>query len=337
MMRTDETVDVLRRLDAADHNEPPRVDLEAAILTGRRRRRHRRVVAALASVAAVAAVTLAVPVAFHAVNRPPAGIDLAGPKALTCTEQKLALPPAAAQWDQLVADPTGHYIAGAVVLKANRETRAVVAIWHDGTFTTVQLPGYGSLAAIDPSSAWPIGIASNGAMLLQSGVDSTGWVYDAGNLTHLSGPTGTTVSAINDRGMIIGSSNHGMPIMWATATSQPSDLPVPRGYDGADPVAIDSDGTVAGNAWHGNAFQVVPLNGKMSSAERGVIWLPDGSSRVLPNPRGISGVATVKVQTIRNGVVVVDAVVPDHSGSGARHDSHALQRVERRLHPTARC
>jgi hypothetical protein len=309
-----ETVERLRGL-RDEPIGPPTTDLAAAITTGRRRIRRRRAMRAAITLVTVGAAIVAVPLSIGAVHGDahtpitpagPTGTPSAGatptPSAaatassLVCTEQRLPTPHPNQEAITMGADPTGRYHVGRVYGHGGSPSQ--VAVWHDGVVTAVTMPGGdGDLTAVNSR-----GVAI-GASISASTLRHTGWVYDGGRLTRMSGPDDFVPIAIDDDGVVVGSATGGndtvTPLRWSTPTSAPQPLPLPPGRSGwAD--AIGEDGTIIGN--------ISPLTG--GNGARAVVWHPGGSYELLPMPTAlVPGVSDLSAYGIHGSVVDVLATV----------------------------
>ncbi len=314
-MNDEQTVRALLGL-RDDEGGPPSVDLSAAIRTGRGRLRRRRT--ALLSVSAVvaAAVVVAVPATLHLVREPahpaaspaappapvasPSPSPAAGPTSLACVEARLPVPHPNQEALVTGADPTGRYLVGRVY---DHGRPARVTIWHGGTFTTLTMSGSDAeLTDITPGGV-AVGVS------FTSGTNSTGWIYQDGRLSKLTGPYGAEPRAISGSGVIGGTENtkdgREYPIVWRSPTSAAVRLPLPGPRWLGQVDDVDSDGTIVGT--------VRP--GVTSDANRGIVWRPDGSYRLLPLPTTVvAGANGMEVHSIRDGTVVAAGTVSDNSG-----------------------
>jgi len=313
-MDNNETVHVLQALNG-DEAGPPAVDLAAAMRVGRKRLQHRRAAGAAVGIAAVAAVIAAVPVTIHLVRAtsqvavaagasPKAGTPTTtaptstGPTSLSCVEARLPVPHAGQEALVSGADPTGRYLVGRVY---NGGHPAQVAIWDNSRLTTFTIPGSDAVLSDVTSNGVAVGSSD------RSGSDSTAWIYTNGKLSPLAGPDGSAPAAIGDQGTIGGTeSNNGIehPIVWHSATSTAMRLPLPGNAWVGQVKDVDSDGTIVGT--------VRPT--ETSPSSRGIEWLPDGTLHLLPLPTGlVKGVDGLQIHSIRNGVIVADAVISTKS------------------------
>lgn len=316
-MEVDETVSLLESL-REDRIGSPVVDLDLAMRTGRKRRHRRRMAATGGSVLAVVAVVTAVPVAIHAVHRKgPTGIVAAPsvgttsaaaaapstpaePTSLDCVEARLPVPKAGQEGLVTGADPSGRFLVGRVY-SGGHPTQ--VAIWDNGKPNTFTIQG-GDAQLEDINSE---GVAVGDSFV--SDTKQAGWIYADGKLSRLPGTEGSAPRAISEQGTIAGTEttadNHGYPIVWHSATSNPVRLPLPPGSNLGGSVAdVDSDGTIVGTV-----LEPAP-EGIHDLLSRGVVWRPDGTVELLPLPTDlVAGVNGLEIHSIRNGVITAAATV----------------------------
>jgi hypothetical protein len=322
----DETVFLLQSL-GDDHVNPPMVDLNLAMRTGRKRRHRRRVATTAGSALGVVAVIAAAPAAIHVVqHKAPAGVVVAAspktstatppttatpstpaePTSLSCLEARLPVPKAGQEGLVTGADPSGRFMVGRVY-SGGHPTQ--VAIWDNGKITTTTIPG---------QDAEFLDITSEGVAVGESYVSSTaptGWIYANGHLSKLAGPDGSIPVAISEQGTIAGTEEtkdgFRYPIVWHSATSNAARLPLPPGNTlGGQVVDVDSDGTIVGSVLQPSV--VGAAGGPLS---RGVAWRPDGTVDLLPLPTDlVSGVNGLEIHSIRNGVITAAATISSKTG-----------------------
>jgi hypothetical protein len=293
----------LRVLDD-DAAGPPRVDLSAVMVEGRRRRRRRHAGQAAIAVVAVGAVLTAVPVGLATVHhRRPAPSAVASPRpteptpepsptSVTCVLQELPVPAGANRSDVTGMDPTGRYVVGRVYPDGHPKD---AVIWHDDLPETVAMPG--SLPQLtDVTSA---GVAVGGAY---NGRTMVPYIYRDGRLTKLAAPAGTTAVAIGDQGTIGGTQEAkpgtDYPIRWATPTSTGTRLPLPSASWHGVVNDVDADGTIIGTI----------SDGPTSILSRVMVWHPDGTTSQLPLP-AIAGVNGLVATSIRHGVITGEYLI----------------------------
>jgi hypothetical protein len=291
-MDTEPTIDLIRTLDD-EAIGPPIVDLTAAMEVGRRRLRRRRTGQAVVAVAAVTAAIVALPLSIQLVRGAADGpASPASTNSLVCSE---SLPPAPSPGDDVIGDavdPTGHYQVGRTTGANGRPPQIV--LWHDGNVQS----------ATDATTDAGFGrVNSHGAAIggstSMTTSRSTGWFYADGKESRLAGPADFRAMGINNRNVIVGYENdaNGLPspIVWHTPTSQPKLLKLPDGWTGeAD--AVNDDGTIAGIG--------APKGSDTSNGGRGIIWRPDGSYELMPDPAAfVPGVNVVRVVAIHGDIV----------------------------------
>jgi uncharacterized membrane protein len=276
----------LRTLDA-EPPTPSRVDVERAIAEGRRRRARRgagyagaatltAIVVVGASVAAGGLFTDTRPdvqpdAGSTGVASAPPAYTIPGTPGWTapsataptsCTLDRLPVPDDVPMALTSGADPTGRWIVGRSYPKAG-SYQAV--IWHDGTPTKVAMPGELEESLQDVNSTGTaVGWSFEGTAEDSGPVP---YVYRDGEVSRLPGGERGQALAVNDIGAIAGDSG-GAPVVWPSATEEPTRLPLPAGVSTGGATAIDEDGTVVGNV----------------NDERPYVWFADGTHRELPLP-----------------------------------------------------
>jgi uncharacterized membrane protein len=283
----------LRSLDA-EPPTPSRVDVERAIADGRRRRARRGAgYAGAATLTAAAVVGVSVVASgLFADTRPDAGHSTSPPASTasgapgwtpppataptSCALERLPVPDDVPMALTAGADPTGRWIVGRSYPKGD-SYQAI--IWHDGTPTKVPLPGDSEEMLEDVNSAGTaVGWSYEGA-------GPVPYVYRDGTVSGLPGADHGSAVAINDAGAIAGDAG-GAPVVWPSATSAPSVLPLPSGASTGSATDIDEDGTVVGNI----------------DDDRPYVWFADGTHRELPLPTLDGAPAAIgRVFTVRNG------------------------------------
>jgi hypothetical protein len=271
---------------------PSRVDLQRAIVAGRRRQRTRQLVGVSAIAAVTALAVAGIPTALVAAWEPddptlastPPPAATASPTASPapvgptpptgCELARLPEPDGAYQSLVTGADPTGRFILGRTYFRDEPGVRPV--IWDDGELVTVDVPGYDP-SLVDANSS---GVAVATSFEQPDGPNrQQAWVYRDGQLSRLAGEN-VSVSAINEQGMAVGagyrSEIDGTPLVWRSLSADPEELPVPAGEWDIATTDVDSDGTVIG---HGIDIAEIP-----DPPEHSYVWLPDGTRQELPRP-----------------------------------------------------
>lgn len=189
-------------------------------------------------------------------------------------------------------DPTGRYIVGRTYPQGGGY-RAV--IWKDGLPTAVDLPADEEESLADVNSE---GTAVGWSY--QDLENAIPYVYSGGQVSALPGVKYGHATEINDAGVILGEDAEGAPLVWPSATDEPTLLPLPEGTRFATANGLDEDGTVVGNL----------------DFEQPYVWFADGTHREIPLPV-IDGVQAESglVGDVRNGWVVGWAARPDGPGS----------------------
>jgi hypothetical protein len=219
---------------------PSRVDIAAAMVTGRRRKRG-RVAAACAAVAAlVGGTAVGGALAFGGASPEPLPHCVAVP-----------LPMGSFTSIEVTGgDPTGRYIAGLGDPLPGQKSSVVV--WHDGEIVDVlRRPG----VRLSDFTAGGVGVG---------GDDTRAYVYRDGTLTALKGERAAAV-AVDGAGVVVGRVGQ-RPARWASPAGDPVLLPLPPGATTGSAVAVAADGTIAGH--------VSDKDGLVLTA---YLWRPDGS------------------------------------------------------------
>ena len=309
-MDIDTLIPALRTLDD-DGAGPPRVDLTAAVARGRQLRRSRRLARATLSASLVAITAAALVAAPRLLHRPEHGVAAlpggASPSAvgtdsprplqsLSCDLQQLAVPVAGQQSIVRAADPTGRYIVGRVYTGG---TPNKVVVWDNGQPHPATM--HGSDATLDDINSSGVAVGSS----FLTDTSQVPWVYANDQFTRLAGAGPMLApTAINEQGEIVGVLTDAQylthPVVWRSPTASLQNLPLPSpGWIGGAG-DIDTDGTIIGSG-----RSIVD-----SGAEQGVVWLPDGTVRVLPLPE-ITGANGLRLMSIRHGIIAGEAIVSD--------------------------
>ncbi|MEV4412089.1 hypothetical protein [Catellatospora sp. NPDC049609] len=341
---------ILRPLDE-EPDAPSRVDVAAAVVAGSRSRRRRRVAATAAAAAAGLAIA-SVPVVISqagqttpdAAGRPSASakpspspkqqydrtMDVAFPT--SCTGEALPVP-GGGQSHASALDPTGRYATYRTYVDGRQPI-----IWHDGTITKVGTPG-------DDDGLYSINSNGVAVGIVWKGTGPVAIAAEGAKSAQLPGGKGREARAINDHGVIVGGSfDEDAPLRWASRTSQPEKLPLPKGATRAMAYDIDTDGTIVGYVETGAAgapsgadpAKPSPSAGGTPGAEgtkvradgaRGgriaYVWPAKGPGRVLERPTapGVT-IDYYDARGISNGWVVgfAAAVGDDRATYGVRWD-----------------
>ncbi|MFC4072510.1 hypothetical protein [Actinoplanes subglobosus] len=254
---------------------PARIDVARSMVEGRRRRVLRRwsggaALIALTSVAAgggtlaVAALNDGTPVPGPATTAAPSAVAAAPDVPVGCEVTRL---PTDGVKKSLVTsgDPSGRYLAGRLYRAASN-----TILWRDGRIlATPRVPGDdASFRDVNRS-----GVAVGGSFVTSDRQQA--YVYRDGRVQELDG-RGTTATAINDAGVIVGSMGpaySGVPVRWDSAGAKVTPLRLPEGATTGSADGIAEDGTVVGS--------VAPDDGSEAS---GYLWLPDGTGRTMSLP-----------------------------------------------------
>jgi uncharacterized membrane protein len=295
-------MDLLRSLDD-EPDTPSTVDIKRAISTARRRRVRRGAGYAGAAVVTAVAVT-GVSIAGGVFTRespssslpiaaaPSASAVLAVAAPTSCTLKRL---PAADNAPMAIigaTDGAGQYMVGRSY-PSGGGYRAT--IWHDGTPLAVAMPGdrEENLSAVN-SSGTAVGFSFDAS-------GSVPYVYKDGKVTKLPGVRHGDAYAINNAGEIVGDSEEA-PVVWKSATAEPTKLPVPPGTKQARAADISEDGTIVGSIDY----------------QRPYVWLPDGSHRELPIPSVDGKPAAIATAGYISGDWVSGVASASAGGTGAK-------------------
>jgi hypothetical protein len=265
---------------AGEPGTDPRIDVaEAMRRGGRLRRRHRAVTSA--AYAAVLGLTLA----GGLVMLPTIGDRerTAGPTASSS---------ASAGWNFGLLPPSGAPIApegvmctvgdfpvqDAQLYRTDRSGRWSVTGQSDPADDLLPLIFDNGVPAgsVTQPERFPVVTAINtsgdAAITSQDDEETLPWARVDGVSTQLSGGAGTA-TAINDSGRLGGTLDDGTrPVVWDGPAADPAGLAMPDGFDRVVVVGVGNDGTVVG-----------AVSGDLGTRSAMVLWLPDGSTRLMPN------------------------------------------------------
>jgi hypothetical protein len=299
---------------AGEPDTVSRIDLSRAVTVGRRRKRVRRAggVAAAACMVTVAAL-VGLPVATGLLERldgrrdapvattvaPSADpTDGVRPAPSACVASFLPMPSDDSE-ETVVSggDPSGRWLIGRT-RASDGDGNYTNLIWKDGTLAgRPELPG-ANQELHDINSA---GTAVGEARYL----NVVGpYIYRRGAVQRLPGVARGGATAVNDAGTIVGyritDNGDRRPVRWRSATAAAADLPVPSGFSSVDVVGLAEDGTVLGSVAHGYG------------PKRAYVWRPDGTGKVLPNPKVDGQTATAfEPVAIRGNWVVGTGRLPE--------------------------
>jgi uncharacterized membrane protein len=281
--------DLLRPLDT-EPRSPSTVDVRQAISTARRKQVFRGAgYAGAATLTAAAAVVGGVLINSPGTSSPTqpaatkAATTTAAAKAPTsCTVEQLPAPGGAPKALISGADPTGKYFVGRSYPTGGGYQGV---IWHDGVGTEVPLPGSSEEQLADVNAS---GTAVGWSYLTEN--TPTPFVYHDGKVTQLPSVQNGQALAINNRGQIVGVAAD-EPVLWKSATAEPTPLPLPAGAQSGQASDIDEDGTVIGTV-----DNKVPY-----------VWLPNGTHHALKLPDLDGKPAEGRAMHIRDGWVTGNA------------------------------
>ncbi|WP_157779176.1 hypothetical protein [Micromonospora sp. WMMA2032] len=250
----------------------PRVDLGDALREGRRRRRRHRGAVAGGVAVAIALAAGATPL-FLRPAPPPAPSAVPPPTA--CTVAPLPLPEGTDGGAVSGGDRTGRWLIGSAARRGSDQQTAV--LWHGDRVT--ELPGalrHGVAAAV------------NSAGTVVGAADDRAYVVRDGRVDRLPGGDGLRPTAVDDAGRVVGERLQPVgrrvrpvPVLWASATSEPVDLALPGpGWEGTA-IGIAGDGTIIGTV---SEEGLELTDGYGPNLNRGYRWRPDGTGEFLPMP-----------------------------------------------------
>jgi hypothetical protein len=299
---------------------PPRVDLDEAMGTARRRRRVHRAAGGAGVIATVAVVAVVVPLGINAMRTgaarivsPAAGASAtttlhpaapnAEPTSLSCSEHLLPVPDGVTM--ALVGgnggDPTGRYLIGRSYPHGGNHEQPL--IWDNGVPHKVPIKG---------DDADLSAVSSNGTAVGESfsGETQSAFIYRTGKVSKLGGLTNVGPVAVNNAGTVAGARNDhntNLPIVWRTPSSPAMYLPLPGSKWRGSPDAVLDDGTIVGT--------VMPTFDSMTSQT--IIWHADGTFRLLPQPTvpGVTGINGFWIGDVRGNVAFGRAVVNTKAGT----------------------
>lgn len=262
----------LRLLDE-EPDWPSIVDLDRAVVEGRRQVRRRT---AVRITAAAVAVGLAAGGAAGTVAHRHAGTPLSGgPQASAsvavqaptapsaCVAHLLPVPKGHQGIVVMGGDPDGRYLVGRSVDASGRHHPL---LWTDGTLR--DLDPVGTVSEVDG-----IAVNSSGTVAWSSGRT---WLYRGGNVTPLTAADGYRVMRLDPAGGLLAVDGR-LRLLSLPAGGAPA----VRDLQALDPIgtgtvfAVGADGTAVGRAVTGTSAQ---------QATRGAVWRADGSFALLPVP-----------------------------------------------------
>ncbi|MCA2212429.1 hypothetical protein [Jidongwangia harbinensis] len=264
----------------AEPDAPSRVDIVAAMATGRRHKRGRVAAAGAAVVALAGGTAIGGTLAFSGAAPEPLPDCVAVP-----------LPMAGfSSIDVTGADPSGRYIAGQADPVWGQKSSVVV--WRDHEIVDVlRRPG----VLLSDFTSRGVGVGRDAEQ-------RRAYVYRDGKLATLDGGPAAAF-AVNEDGVIVGSVGD-RPARWAAAGAAPTPLPVPSGVTRGAATEITDDGTIVG--W-------LEIDDKFP--RQAYLWRADGTHGPLTLPT-VDGERAVgfEAESIRDGWIygqirVLDKVV----------------------------
>ncbi|MFE0589338.1 hypothetical protein [Micromonospora echinospora] len=284
---------LLSRLDDGPHR-PPRVDLARAVRDGRRRRRNRRAVAAGSTALAVVAAVTVVPLLREPTPPDPAPATVTPPTA--CEVETLPLPPGYVSGGVTGGDPTGRYLVGLLNLPDRKEPHPV--LWVDGKVRELPASVRSAPMREITSSGWMIGQDMDAGYVYRFDPTNQPGSPDGDGtdpVRRLPGGPNLHPAGINEAGRIAGNRyspddpNWFVPMVWASPTSDPVELPLPGpGWTGRA-LGIDDDGTIIGTVATDARYP------------RGYLWRSDGTGEFLPS---VPAAGEFRPVSIRNSWVI---------------------------------
>ena len=164
-------------------------------------------------------------------------------------------------------DPSGRHLAGRVYPEPGG-VRTV--LWKDGVLQArPAMPGADASYDDINSAGVAVGTSFDAAGHEQA------YVSAGGAAVRMPGGR-ASAAAINDAGVVVGTLGApvfgGVPARWPSATAAPQRLPLPPGFRGGDALAVGEDGTVVGAVY------------REQMERTGMLWLADGTNRLMPLP-----------------------------------------------------
>jgi hypothetical protein len=260
---------LLRPLAGGQPRGASTVDIARAIADGDRHHRRVRLVGSAGAGATVVLVAVAGWAVVADGSQKPAPTNTATGKSPSpgpspsptpkkgCEVQQLATP--AGEGVRAVvggSDPTGKYLVGRTYPNGHPST----VVWENLQPRKLPMQGEDPMLSDATSTGVFIGSSFTGADTI------TAWVYKGGKFLKVAG-AGATVSAINEREIIVGSVQ-GRPAMWASPTAQPTMLALPagKGWSGGAS-GIGEDGTIVGT-----------LSNSEFKEGQAYVWRPGGAA-----------------------------------------------------------
>jgi hypothetical protein len=260
----------------AEPDAPSRVDIAAAMATGRRHKRGRAAAVGAAVVALAGGTAIGGTLAFSGAAPDPLPDCFAIPLPMG-TETSI---------DVTGTDPYGRYIAGRADPVAGQKSSVVV--WHDNKIVDVlRRPG----VVLSDFTSRGVGVGHE--------VDGRhAYVYRDGKLSTLDGEQAAAF-AVDESGVIVGKVAD-RPARWASPTAEPAPLPLPAGANRGAATMIADDGTIFGL-----------VEGDTMYSRSGYSWRPDGTHGPLAPPM-VDGERAhwFEPESIRDGWIYGEMTMP---------------------------
>ncbi|GIJ60429.1 hypothetical protein [Virgisporangium aurantiacum] len=238
---------------------------------------------------------------------PSPSASTAPPVPVNCRVEKLPVPAGHPRSRVTGGDPGGRFLVGRAYASTGYTDRHPLLVWDGDRMTTVDMPG--SDESFDDVNGSGVAVGFS----FGTGDRTTAYVYRDGRLAVLRPPAGdvgagVAATAVGEDGTIagsIGDVGRYQPVVWRDAGAPAQPLPLPDGHLSGRVNDVDTDGTVLGTVSG-------PGSPGHEPGDRGYVWTPDGTGRLLPLPQ-IDGrpAQSLWVSTIHRGIVFGRAVTRD--------------------------
>lgn len=291
----------------------------------RRRRRNRILGGAAVAVGAVLVTSAIAAGGLRSVAGPENSVGTGGPSPspstappvpVNCRVEKLPVPAGHPRSMVTGGDPSGRFLVGRAYASTGYTDRHPLLIWDGDRMTTVDMPG--SDESFNDVNGSGVAVGSS----FGTGDRTSAYVYRDGRLDALRPPAGgagasVAATAVGEDGTIAGSAGdvgQYRPLVWRDTGAPAQPLPLPDGLPSGKASDVDTDGTVLGTVSDLGSPGHEPV-------DRGYVWKPDGTGRLLPLPQ-IDGrpAQSLWVSTIHQGIVFGRAITRDDR----RMTSHPL-------------
>jgi hypothetical protein len=232
----------------------------------------------------------------------------AAPVPGNCRVEKLPVPDGHPRSLVTGGDPGGRFLVGRAYAGTGFVDRHPLLIWDGDRMTRVDTPGSDATFADVNGSGVAVGSS------MDNGVRSSAHVYRDGRLGTLqapagSGEAGVRATAVGENGTVAGILGDGTgldrPLVWRDPGAPAQPLTLPDGFTSGQAGDVDTDGTILGTV-------TTPGTGGREAVDRGYVWNPDGTGRLLPLPE-IDGrpAQSLWPTSMHNGIVFGRAITRD--------------------------